>query len=1029
MRRLTVNKAITRKLVAGDYHQYQLHLPTESFVVVKVQQRGIDVAVRLCDIKGNQIGEPYDTPNGVKEVEEVYWVTDEKGNYEVDVRALGQQSESGSYSIRFVGQKSAIASERQKFEDIQKVLRLSKQYSKLVNERKFEEAIPLIEQVIELREKRLKQGLTEILSTYNELGAAYYFRGEYKGAAVVWQKGVDLATPHQRGREDVTTIRGQIALAQMELGKYALAEREYKNILAIQRRVSGPESEQVASTLNNLGGLYHTLGNYPLAAKHFKDALKIVQPAPDIQTTDVAQFQNNLGLTHYESGDYAQAEPLFKSALAIRRKLKDYPGIGETLHNLGSNAAALKKYPEAEQMLREALSIRRNGEDPGAVAWSAQNLGYLYQELKRFSEAEPLLREAVDIRRVGLGELHPYYLYSRAGVGEYLYDRGRYREARELLAGALETQEKVVGLYHPDVSRSLNALAKVAEAEGNYSEAAGLRERLEKAQEFNLKLNLSSGSEQQKFRYLLHFSRDTDHAVSLHLNNDTKNSRAARLALTNVLHRKGRTLDVMASTFSSLRVRLKPETRRVFGHLVDSQSQLALLFLRGPGYDFQQYSAEIARLEAMISDAESQLSNLSSELRAETESATIESVQRNIPEDAALVEIVLYQPFKATATDVPAFGNEKYAAYILRRNGEIRWADLGPAEDIDREVFAFRAALRNPKNEVLTLARALYQKLMSPIQDALGGSTSILISPDGALNLIPFSALADERKEYLVKTYTFIYLTSGRDLLRSKSQFAGQQPPVIVANPLFGQANHRLEAGPLNATNVIQRRSRSFGEHFGPLHGTQQEGLALKPLLRNATLLTGSNATEGAVKRLHGPEVLHIATHGFFLADEASSESETIASSQFSRSLKRENRLLRSGLALAGANRRYGGPKEDGILTALEASALDLWGTKLVVLSACETGVGQVQNGEGVYGMRRALVLSGTESQVMSLWKVDDEATKNLMVNYYRLLKAGSGRAVALRDVQRKALDSDDKHPYFWAAFIASGEWRSLSGR
>jgi CHAT domain-containing protein len=140
-----------------------------------------------------------------------------------------------------------------------------------------------------------------------------------------------------------------------------------------------------------------------------------------------------------------------------------------------------------------------------------------------------------------------------------------------------------------------------------------------------------------------------------------------------------------------------------------------------------------------------------------------------------------------------------------------------------------------------------------------------------------------------------------------------------------------------------------------------------------------------------------------------------------------ENPLLRSGLALAGANRRQSDAGEDGVLTALEASGLDLWGTKLVVLSACETGVGDVRNGDGVHGLRRALVLAGAESQLMSLWQVDDAATKELMVEYYKRLQAGEGRAEALRQVQLKMLKSADwNHPYFWASFIPLGQWAGM---
>jgi CHAT domain-containing protein len=182
--------------------------------------------------------------------------------------------------------------------------------------------------------------------------------------------------------------------------------------------------------------------------------------------------------------------------------------------------------------------------------------------------------------------------------------------------------------------------------------------------------------------------------------------------------------------------------------------------------------------------------------------------------------------------------------------------------------------------------------------------------------------------------------------------------------------------------------------------------------------------------------VLHVATHGFFLGDQKAGEQgsrglELVTSdpSVLRPAAPRiENPLLRSGLAFAGANgHRADG---DGIVTALEASGLDLWGTRLVVLSACETGVGDVQNGDGVYGLRRALVMAGAESEVMSLWKVDDEATRDLMIAYYTGLVAGGGRTEALRAAQLGLLATKARsHPYFWASFIPSGDWRTLDGK
>jgi CHAT domain-containing protein len=197
-------------------------------------------------------------------------------------------------------------------------------------------------------------------------------------------------------------------------------------------------------------------------------------------------------------------------------------------------------------------------------------------------------------------------------------------------------------------------------------------------------------------------------------------------------------------------------------------------------------------------------------------------------------------------------------------------------------------------------------------------------------------------------------------------------------------------------------------------------------------------ATETAVKQVVAPRILHLATHGFFLSEATAFESEPPASAGGSRKQTATTRsnssaaidpLLRSGLAFSGANLRNG-KGDDGVLTALEASGLNLWGTKLVVLSACDTGVGEVRTGEGVYGLRRAFTLAGAESLVMSLWPISDFTTRTLMTSYYQNLKQGMGRGEALRQVQLDMLKKNPKlHPFYWANFIQSGDWRNLAGR
>jgi CHAT domain-containing protein len=260
---------------------------------------------------------------------------------------------------------------------------------------------------------------------------------------------------------------------------------------------------------------------------------------------------------------------------------------------------------------------------------------------------------------------------------------------------------------------------------------------------------------------------------------------------------------------------------------------------------------------------------------------------------------------------------------------------------------------------------------------------------------------------------------------------------VVYANPTFGEpepiVTAKLDNKVIQAKHSVTAKRASVTiasdmseVYFAPLAGTASEAHAIKSLFNQAKVLIGKQATESSLKQVSAPDILHIATHGFFLIDSPNSSEINGHSRSINSNVKIQNPLLRSGLAFAGANLHHS-KGDDGILTALEASGLNLWGTKLVTLSACDTGLGEVKNGEGVYGLRRAFVLAGAESLVMSLWGVNDYVTRAMMTNYYKGLKNGLGRGEALRQVQLNMLkDKRRQHPYYWASFIQSGEWTNL---
>ncbi len=699
-------------------------------------------------------------------------------------------------------------------------------------------------------------------------------------------------------------------------------------------------------------------------------------------------------------------------------------------------------YREAEPLYQRSLAIREQalGRDHPDVAQSLNGLAVLYSNMGNYSEAEPLYQRSLAIKEQTLGSDHPSVATSLNNLALLYQNMGNYSEAEPLYQRSLAIWEQALGSNHPDVAISLNNLAVLYQAQGNIDLATDYFTRTSNIEENNLSLIFTTGSEAQKQAYMNTLSGTTHRAISLHLQDAPNNPEVAQLALTTLLRRKGRILDALTDNIQLIRENLTPENQQLLDQLADTRTQLATLIYNKPeNLDGEAYKTQVANLKAEANQLEAELSRRSAEFRTLSQPVTIEAIQQQIPENSVLVELTLYQPFDVNNRQ---WGDPRYAAYILHATGEPQWVDLGEAAPINAAAKDLQNSLARYGN-LTTLqetARELDSLLMQPIRAKLGDKTHILMSPDSQLNLIPFAALVDENNQYLVENYQITYLTTGRDLLRLENKQQPRQAAVIVANPDYDEPGVNNSEIAFNRGSN-QRSSDIDSIRFGELPGTAAEADAIQPLLPNATVLTEAKATEQAIKQVEAPRILHVATHGFFLnVDLVAPTANPFENRGFvgvqarpdadftpSAPVNQENPLLRSGLALAGFNSRSGGGSEDGVLTALELAGLNLRGTQLVVLSACETGVGDVANGEGVYGLRRALAIAGAESQLISLWKVSDEGTKDLMVDYYQRLLSGEGRSAALREVQLAMLqDAEYQHPFFWASFIPSGEWAAM---
>ena len=520
-------------------------------------------------------------------------------------------------------------------------------------------------------------------------------------------------------------------------------------------------------------------------------------------------------------------------------------------------------------------------------------------------------------------------------------------------------------------------------AQGNIDRTITFQQKGLEVQEHNLKLNLTSGTETQKQAYMQTVLGTTEATVSLHIQSAPTNPAAIRLALTAILQRKGRLLDILSTNLQTLRQYITPDIQPQFDQWLTLKSQLANLALKKtPIYKYRT-------LQQQAEELESDLNRRSAELQTINETITIEAVQKQIPADAVLIEFFRYDTLNPKASQKDRWGKPRYVAYILRNQGEPKWADLGEAATLEPSIQKFRQTISSPPikkedsrdeyphltvAEVKQVARELDQKLMQPIRPLLGNARHLLISPDSDLNLIPFAALVDQQNRFLLETYDITYLSSGRDLLRLKRTGINLTNPVLFSDPDYGKpSDNSCEIKLAQLARRGEEITSLATQIFCPLPNVAAETSAIQNLLPQAQLLSQAQATKSAAKKLRNPSILHFATHGFFLPDPTNANPDTPI---------RQNPLSQSALVLANFNQRQScgdDPNCNGILTAQDVTAIDLRGTKLVFLSACETGLGKVTNGEGVYGLRRAFTLAGAESQVMSLWKVNDQVSRELV--------------------------------------------------
>jgi CHAT domain-containing protein/tetratricopeptide (TPR) repeat protein len=931
------------------------------------------------------------------------------------------------------------------------------------------------EQVLSIRRKALGPDHPDVAAALNNLGLTYQQEGNYtealrllEQARVIREKALGPDHP------DVATTLTNIGNQLVNLGDYQAAVEAQERALAIRERAFAPDHPLIAESLSNLGEAYLYFKDFKRARPLFERALAVDEKAFGSGNPYIASDKGNLGKLLQEVGDYAGALSQLEEVLAIdeRRRGPENRAVARDLQDLSGLYAKLGRPAEAMAAAQRALAIQEKvlGAEHVETATALEMVANRYFEAGQYQKEVEVLGRALAIAEKGLGPAHPEIGEILQGLADAQVELGSLAEARQNYERALAIRKESFGPAHEKVGESLLQLGRLSWREGA-CEAAMDRSLASEGILRDQFIQVAPAlSEREALAYEIARSSGISLAVSslFGLAGEAR-GKVIPGVWDEIIRSRALVLDEMASRHAAFTTSTDPDVARKARTLSAARNRLARLVIDGPPEDDPSaYRKDLAAVLSEKEQAERELAASSTEFQRRSESRKgLQDVVSSLPKQAALVAYLAYDRL-AAPTPTPAGKAappiRSYVAFLLRAGRtQPSVVDLGPANTIDRLVQEWRkevapapsgiGGLASLREEQMAKAGTRLRKAVwDPLASQVKGARTVFVVFDGALNLVNLAALPSDDQRFVLETGpTFHYLGAERDLARRRQPSTAAGGLLALGGPDFdaGPAEARGKSGlpPVKAPSTYRSAPVTCAGfatmRFTPLAASAREAEAIESLWKGASnqrssqtlVLTGSAATEAAMKQ-RAPEfrVLHVATHGYFLDDRCGSSlnaARGTPGASIPMTVAGENPLLLSGLVLAGANRRTDADAqdEDGVLTAEEIASLDLTGVDWAVLSACETGVGKIQLGEGVLGLRRAFEVAGAGSLIMSLWKVEDESTRTWMQSLYQGRLAGLSTAEAVRQAgltmlkKRRALGKSS-NPGAWGAFVAAGDWR-----
>jgi len=883
----------------------------------------------------------------------------------------------------------------------------------------------------------------ELIKGYILLAIVYNGLGEDDKAIPFLIKAMEYYK-REKGEtdSDYAASLNKLAKVYESLGLYNKAEPLFISAAEIRKKIAGAENFEYATTVNNLGLLYKNMGKPDKAEPLLLAALQIRKIIGGENSGDYANSLNNVAVFYAALGQNEKAENYYKKAAAIYKSISGTSSSTyiTCLTNIGELYSNMFRYEEAEKILLEASAIVKENlkENQSANGNIIRNLGQLYLSMEEFVKAEPFLLQFLSIEEEKSNTTLEY-AGALNDVG-YLYSlTNRLSQAESFYKKGAEIIKNNFGNKHEDYSSAISNLAELYRKQGRFAEAVSVMSEVNAIKIYNLQNLFSILSEAEKLTYIeSNFFVLQNNLALLAIYPDAPPA-FYREIFDLLLLIKSYLLSDSKNVLEYVRNSKDSSVNNIYNHWQTKKAILAKEYSLPQGFRRK----EITAIEQETENLEKNLTRISSEFQSLQTGIQIKTsdIYQILKEDEAAIEFVRFPNIEKEGTI-----EYSYAAMVLTKNDSIpKFVRLCQEAEL-QQLFdsAGRTSTTRVKNFYrgldlgnsvnLSLGSRLYNLIWLPLEPFLKRIKNIAYSPAEKLYSVAFQALPADSNTLLIDKYNLQQYTSIRQLAIKDTSSSAIKPTYIA---LFGDAkfsmdsiaivqqrNAKVDTITVSTSLYAPLKNEMSSDAWNNLPGTAEEVEKIAGLFkkngRPNKFFKQEKASERNLKAFNNnsPQVLHIATHGFFLQQKNKNASPSGRENAYTLA---DDPLLRSGIILAGGNYVWGGKvpiegTEDGIVTAYEIAQLNLSKTELVVLSACETGLGDVKGNEGVFGLQRAFKLAGVKKMIVSLWQVPDKETAELMRIFYGYWIKGKTISEALIQAQS---DMRKKYsPYYWAAFV-----------